>query len=189
MLRAQTQSPPQIQPSPSLKETIKWIQEKVQTNGGYKMHVDKLLNQTHDWVEFASKYTGVGSDDSGCEVDGTEVVSVKSSFGSDNWTFRQTIFLSHIRPISVKAHWWDFHLTNESSKADYTYSPSGYYILTADSVEKDSSVMNVVGDDRSNVGGDAALFRFTELNTANRVATALNHAVELCKADAKPEPF
>ena len=49
--------------------------------------------------------------------------------------------------------------------------------------------MNVVGDDRSNVGGDAALFRFTELNTANRVATALNHAVELCKADAKPEPF
>jgi hypothetical protein len=184
MLSAQTQTPPQSQPSPSLQETIKWIQEKVQTNGGYKQHVDIRFrnNSQSTSVDFESKYISVKSDESGCGISAFVRETTKSSVNSSPniQDGNLEISLSHARPGSVKASWYEMKVTSEYPGADYTYSPKGYYRVTADPFEKDSSVSTAI---------DNVLFSFLEESTANRVATALNHAVELCRANAKPEPF
>jgi hypothetical protein len=187
-LNAQTKAPAQSDPSPSLKETIEWIQEKVKTSGGYKIHVDELMepksgSQIRITSDFTGHYTSVSSNNSGCQIWAafTSVVTASNLPNSVDSDSTLVFDLSRIRPGSTKVGWWKFGPQN-TTYSTYTTSPEGYYIITADPLEKDVPVT-------TSTSRDSALFRFAELNTANRVATALNHAVELCKANAKPEPF
>jgi hypothetical protein len=180
-LNAQTQAPAQTDPSPSLQDTIKWIEDKVQTSGGYQYHLEMLWRNGQVTNSYGTyKYDSIGFDSSVCSV------AVRSSLG--RYPFTYSIFLPRIRPGSITTGQRETHKfpVGEASSIIYTYTPEKHYVITAEPLENDVPVM----DNKTwETDGGIALFTFTELSTANRVATALNHAVELCKANAKPEPF
>ncbi len=165
--------PPKPGANPSLAETMKFIQDKLNGQGAVNwvvyMH-DNLAGK--DWTS-TSRYaiTNVRADAANCRIDlhALQVVDDKTALNLDTWVLLKSVTDVAVSPAARFAK-------EQNSRAGHP----GW------DARVDPPVFTTLVN--NNLGNGGNVFMFYDESLANRVAQAFVHAVELCGGGAK-EPF
>jgi len=160
---AQTQ-----QSGPTLDETAAWLVAKLGNNNvSYVTHV-----REDDWVKYEIRYEDVTVSD--CVLKWTSRFHASSSnVGPQDQSFTGRYYLRTASPGSFKA--------TQFVASDSLPNPSQYRQTGDTFMVTGSSPSGPIG------GSEVSSLEFGDLETANRVANALNHSATVC--GGKTEPF
>jgi hypothetical protein len=154
---------------PCLEVTMKFIQDKLSEMGpiAYSVSVrDPGVDMDPNVETWREEYSNVVADTQGCTI------SYRQQFSRGNRqpeNFNYSLYFKAVKKIRVQSfeQFKNDLQAKIGSKAEYTIRPPVFIVMVE--------------------GGP--WFTVDEEELANRFARAINHAVELCTPDKKPEPF
>jgi hypothetical protein len=170
---APTVQPPAAPPAdtgPSLAETMRFIQEKLNDND--KISFIEFFQHTNDGNITTDAMTyetsNVVADQSSCRISyHRKGIENGSTFGDENYVF----LLRDVQEIVVRSE--------EQDETEFS-AKNGHPNIIATSTSPPTTVLKVLLPHN-----DYYTFRFTDANLADRVAKAMLHSVELCGGGSK----
>jgi hypothetical protein len=158
---------------PSLDETMKFIQEKLNTIGmvNFAGYVHDSANDTDGVQKFSATYNNAVANPGTCTLSYHRLIF---NNGSREHNENVSINLRDVQNISVLPDEQDWQ---------------NYLVRTGDTTKTVKDVPDIMALVIKLKNGNDPTIRFYEQELADRVAKALVHAVELCGGGPKPEPF
>jgi hypothetical protein len=163
----------QTNSSPSLAETMKFIQDKLNEIGtvNFAGYVHDSSNDSDGVQKFSATISNVAANPGACTLSYHRLVY---NNGRKEHNEDVSINLREVQSVSVLPDEQDWQM---------------YLARTGDSTKTVKDVPDISALVIKLPGGRDPTIRFYEQEIADRVAKALIHAVELCGGGPKPEPF
>ncbi len=163
----------QTNSGPSLAETMKFIQDKLNALGtvNFAGYVHDATNDTDGVQKFSSTFSNAVANPDACSLSYHRLVY---NNGRKEHNEDVAINLREVQNISVLPDEQDWQM---------------YLVRIGDSAKTVKDVPNIIALVIKLNNGKDPTIRFYEQEMADRVAKALIHAVELCGGGPKPEPF
>jgi hypothetical protein len=202
---APAEQPPAAAPagsSPSLAETMQYIQNKLNEQGRFNFALYTHDNQSGEdaTAQFSFEITNVVSSATDCSLSYKVKVtsSQQGARGATTTNADSTAFMSmkSMKAIQVMAadYWWNQEMADEGTPAKTAQVQPGYFLLSRGPASKGGTCTRngkpIACPDPTVYDRLALTLNFRDEDIVNRVAKAMMHAVELCGGGQKsPEPF
>jgi hypothetical protein len=184
---------------PSLPDTTKFIQHKLKEQGRINFAVYTHDNQSREDAAFqlGLETTDFVIDSEKCLLRYVQKRFVGSS--PEEWT-RSNLPANSIKTLKVMSadSWWSQEMADEGTPMKTVQVQPASFILSLGRAEKGVSCSTTTNDGKTNTiecpepelyERLAKTWSFRDEDTANRVAKAVVHAVELCDGGSTSEPF
>jgi hypothetical protein len=195
--------PKPADPGPNLVVTMKFIQDKVAEQGklNFAVFTHDAITGEDGAARYASEVSNLVLDAANCRVRleskfsiyGSGLAETTTTKTTDGWVKGMTESIQ----VMPADYWWKLELADEGAPSRTARVEPAYFVLSLGRAEKTKGpCMEYVPEKKEIACGDPTLgdritmtWGFRDEDTANRVAKALVHAVELCGGGNKPEPF
>ncbi|MGA3161549.1 MAG: hypothetical protein ABSC77_10050 [Terracidiphilus sp.] len=202
---APAEQPPAAAPadnSPSLTDTMQFIQDKLNEQGRFNFALYTHDNQSGDdaSAQYGFEITNIVSSARDCSVS-YKVNMTSSQKGAHGDTTTKTdatqiMYMKSMKAVQVMAadYWWNQEMADEGTPTKIAQVQPGYFLLSRGPASKGVKCTRngkpVECSEPTVVDRLVLTLSFRDEDVANRVAKAMMHAVELCGGGQKsPEPF
>jgi hypothetical protein len=185
--------------APSLEVTAKFIQEKLADQGAmnYVLYVRNNQSGQNDSAQYSFEATSFNLDPAKCTFERHYKIGYNGGSLDGAWNITP---LGSVKQLEVMpaSNWWTQELADEGHPMKTARVEPSFFILSLGHPRREPGeycMSKYPGGDRVACPDFTWMDRlgmtwsFRDEDSANRVAKAIVHAVELCGGGSKPEPF
>jgi len=186
---------------PTLAETMKFIQDKLNEQGRFNFALYTHDNQSGEDASIQYGFETTNAVSSDCSLSykvniTSSQMGARGATTTTNANSARNMNMKYMKAVQAMGadYWWNQEMADDGTPAKTAQVQPGYFLLSVGAASKGSECTRnkkpIACPEPNAIDRLALTLIFRDEDVSNRVAKAMMHAVELCGGGQKsPEPF